>query len=563
MEMEFLNRLEIKLKEIYGDKYRSSYIDSFKELIELWSSFQWKEVKPISEKSIYLITYGDSIYRENKPTLASLHEFLNEKLAGIVTDVHVLPMFPYTSDDGFSVTNYREIQPKLGNWENIELLSKDYRLMFDFVANHISKESRWFQGYLNGEETYQDYFIPKDDSFDTSKVVRPRTSPLYHQYQGKNGVKTAWTTFSEDQVDLNFSYFPLLLEMTDILLLYASKGGTSIRLDAIGFIWKKSGTSSIHMPQAHAIIQLWRMILDYLQPNTQIITETNVPHQENISYFGDGTNEANMVYQFSLPPLVLFALTTHNSKKLSNWAEKIGKVSDTSTFFNFLASHDGIGMRPVEGILSEDEKELLVEKVKKNGGRISYKNNPDGTKSVYELNINYSDALMNEEDISEQMQVNKILAAHAILLSFIGVPAIYYHSILGSRNDLRGVQQSNINRRINREKLELQAIIKELGFDSRRKGIFEGLLDMITIRKQEKSFSPYAEQEVLHLGGNVFSLRRFCEKSEEEILFVVNVDSQPITIPIPATGVDLWSRQEVEEQIRLNPYQFMWIKQNK
>ncbi len=560
-KQELLTNIESKLREIYGKDYQDDYMNSFTELVETWSNFSWEEVSPVSEENVYLITYGDSIYEEGQPTLSSLHTFLNEKVKDTITDVHLLPMFPYTSDDGFSVKDYREIDSKLGDWEHIKGLSKDYRLMFDFVANHISKSSEWFQGYINGEEKYQNYFIPKDDSFDASQVVRPRTSPLYHEYQGEQGMKTAWTTFSEDQVDVNFRHFPVLVEMTDILLSYASKGGTSIRLDAIGFIWKKSGTTSIHLPEAHGIIQLWREVMDYFQPNTQIITETNVPHQENISYLGSGENEANMVYQFSLPPLVLFSLTTHNSEKLSDWAKTIGKVSDTATYFNFLASHDGIGMRPTEGILTEEEKSLLVEKVNENGGRVSYKNNSDGSQSVYELNINYSDALMNkEEDRTEDMQIHKMLAAHSILLSFIGVPAIYYHSLLGSHNDEEAVEESGINRRINREKLELQSILDELETNSRRKGIFEGLKRMIKIRQKEKAFSPYAEQEVIDLGRQVFALKRFSKDAGEEVFFVVNVDSKSVSVELPVTGQDLWSGKEVSGETELEPYQFMWIK---
>jgi glycosidase len=557
---ELLKNVEEKLRVIYGKDYQEDFMISFTELVEKWSDQSWETVTPISEKNVYLITYGDSIYEENQPTLSSLRTFLNSKVKDSITDVHLLPMFPYTSDDGFSVKDYRKIDSKLGDWENIKELSKDYRLMFDFVANHISKASEWFQGYINGDKKYQSYFIPKNDSFDASQVVRPRTSPLYHEYHGEQSAKTAWTTFSEDQVDVNFRHFPVLLEMTDILLSYASKGGTSIRLDAIGFIWKKSGTTSIHLPEAHAIIQLWREVVDYFRPNTQIITETNVPHKENISYFGDGTNEANMVYQFSMPPLVLFSLTTHNGETLTKWAKTIDNVSNVATYFNFLASHDGIGMRPTEGILSEEEKQLLVDKVISNGGRVSYKTNSDGSQSVYELNINYSDALMNkEEDTTEDMQIKKILAAHAILLSCIGVPALYYHSLLGSRNDEQAVEESGINRRINREKLELQTILDELETNSRRKGIFEGLKRMIDIRQREKAFSPYADQQVVELGSNLFALKRFSKETGEVVYLVVNLESKSVTVELPVTGQDLWSGKEVGGATELEPYQFMWI----
>lgn len=563
MSNAFNEKIESLLKEVYGETYDASYLEEMKALLQEWKQKDWKEDTPVSEKNVYLITYGDSIYEEGVPTLQTLQKFLKEQVGNKITDVHLLPMFPYTSDDGFSVTDYREIHPDLGDWSDLEKFSKDYQMMYDFVANHISKSSSWFQGYINGEAKYEKYFIPHDPSFDASNVVRPRTSPLFHEYEGKDGKKTAWTTFSEDQVDVNVAHFPLLREMTDILISYVYKGGTSIRLDAIGFLWKESGTSCIHLPQTHAVIQLWRVLLDELKQNTQIITETNVPHQENISYFGDGTNEAHMVYQFSLPPLVLFSLTTHNASKLTQWAKTIGKVSDNATYFNFLASHDGIGMRPTEGILTEEDKQLLVEKVERNGGRVSYKSNPDGTQSVYELNINYSDALVNkEEDLTEEQQINKMLAAHSILLSCIGVPAVYYHSLLGSRNDYKGLEESGINRRINREKLEYNRIVEELATDDRRKEIFASLTNMIEIRQAEKAFSPFAEQSVLELGEQLFGLKRENTETGDVVYFAVNVDANEAECRFggEVTGTNLLTGETVGADVTLKPYEFVWIK---
>ncbi|EZP75235.1 sucrose phosphorylase-like protein [Parageobacillus genomosp. 1] len=558
---DVLIQLEEKLKEIYGQQYRDEYLTAFQSLIERWEEKQWTESAPLSEKNVYLITYGDSIFEEGKPTLETLHTFLKEQVGDLITDVHLLPMFPYTSDDGFSVTDYRRIHPKLGDWEHIERFASDYRLMFDFVANHISKSSEWFQQYLKDDPKYEYYFIEKDPSFDTSRVIRPRTTPLFHEYQGVNGVKTVWTTFSEDQIDINFRHFPVLLEMTDILLEYAYKHGTSIRLDAIGFIWKESGTSCMHLPQAHAIIQLWRLVLDYFKPNTQIITETNVPHAENISYFGNGTNEAHMVYQFSLPPLVLYTFTVNHSRKLTEWAKTIEKVSEQATYFNFLASHDGIGMRPTEGILTEEEKQMLVQKVLKNGGRVSYKTNTDGSQSVYELNINYFDALINQDvDVTEQQQVQKMLAAHAILLSVIGVPAIYYHSLLGSRNDYKGLEESGINRRINREKLEYNRIVYELENNSRRKAIFNGLKRMIDVRRKQSAFSPYAPQKILELGDHVFALKRENGHTGESVYLVVNVTPNEVRVDLGVSGEDLLTGKKVNGSFTLSPYQFVWIK---
>ncbi|MGD6961036.1 alpha-amylase family glycosyl hydrolase [Fictibacillus phosphorivorans] len=556
--MSFPKKVENLLKTIYGEEFSSTYKDEIIKLVDGWKEKKWSETAPLSEKNVYLITYGDIIKEEGEPTLKTLNKFINEYAADEITDVHLLPMFPYTSDDGFSVVDYREIHPELGDWSDIERFSSDYRLMFDFVANHMSKSSKWFQGYLKGEAEYVNYFTSKEDGFDASNVVRPRTSPLFHEYEGG---KTAWTTFSEDQVDVNFKHFPALLEMTDILLNYANRGGTSIRLDAIGFMWKESGTTCIHLPQTHAIIQLWREILEELKLNTLLITETNVPHKENISYFGDGNNEAHMVYQFSLPPLVLHTLTTHDASKLTGWAKSIEKVSDSATYFNFLASHDGIGMRPTEGILTEDERSSLAKKVLSNGGRVSYKSNPDGTESPYELNINYMDALINkDEDTSEDMQVQKMLAAHSVLFSVMGVPAVYYHSLLGSENDYEGLESSGINRRINRQKFQYDEVVADLETSTRRQKVFTGLKRLIRTRQQETAFSPFASQSIVDLGKQVFSLIRRNEETDDTVLFVMNASNKLIDVELPFGGQDLWSGNSVERTVELVPYQFMWIK---
>ncbi|MCD7035687.1 sugar phosphorylase [Metabacillus sp. GX 13764] len=554
---KLLQDLKGKLQVIYGEDYEEDCHQAFEALVDKWAEKDWRPANRITEKNTYLIAYGDSIYEDGKPALSVLHRFLKEQAGGAITDVHLLPMFPYTSDDGFSVTDYRQIDPALGGWQEIEAFSKDYRLMFDFVANHISKSSSWFQQYLNDEGEYQNFFIPKENDFDDSQVVRPRTSLLFHEYEGKNGKKTAWTTFSEDQVDVNVKHWPVLIELTDILLTYAHKGGTSIRLDAIGFLWKESGTSCIHLPRTHEIIKLWRSMLDYFRPNAQLITETNVPHKENISYLGSGTDEANMVYQFSLPPLVLYALSKHDGSKLSQWASGIQKISENATFFNFLASHDGIGMRPTEGILTEEERQLLVEKTESNGGRVSYKANPDGSKTVYELNINYSEALVNkEEDVSLELQIQKTLAAHSILLSVVGVPAIYYHSLLGSKNDLEGLAETGINRRINREKLAYSLITEELEENSRRKNIFGSLKEMIALRQTQPAFSPYGEQEVLQLGKSVFALKR--GGSEKPVYFAVNLDVNETQVDFGIEGYDLIQKKSISGPVTLGPYQFIW-----
>jgi sucrose phosphorylase len=499
-----------------------------------------KNVTKPSEATTYLITYGDSFRDGTHAPLAVLRDVITEKLPDF-TDIHILPMFPYTSDDGFSVVDYLQINADFGDWSDVEKLSQERRLMFDFVCNHLSKSSSWFQKFFTEDKDFKNAFIKFDENFDSSKTTRPRTSPLFTEIDGKK----VWTTFSADQVDTNARDPKMLARLTEVLLEYVARGASSIRLDAIGFLWKASGTTSMHLPQTHEVIKLWRTLLDALAPNVQIITETNVPQADNISYFGNGMDEANMVYQFPLPPLVLHSFISGNSAALTKWAKTIKPVSDSATYFNFLASHDGIGLRPVEGILSNKERDEIAEEVLKNGGKVSYKNNPDGSQSPYELNINYLSALGSPE---------KMLAAHAILLSFLGIPAIYYHSIFGSKNDLQAVVESGINRRINREKLDKTALYESLKRDKDRQQIYEKLSNLIKLRKAEPAFNPYGQQEILDFGEKVFAVKR--KNADEEIFVAVNISNQPVSIAL--TGFDLVSQLTFSG--KLKPYQYVWLK---
>ncbi|EAD2405721.1 alpha-amylase [Listeria monocytogenes] len=556
MQTELVNQIEVKLRKIYQAAYQPAYLEKMLACAENYSNNTRGSIDTISEKNVYLIAYGDSIFEKNKHPLQTLNEFLQEYAQDVITDVHLLPIFPSTSDDGFSVTDYKQIDEQLGDWDDVQKMSENFRVMLDFVANHMSKSSDWFKRFSDNEAPYNQFSIEKDSQFDYKNVTRPRTSPLFHKYE--NG-KELWTTFSEDQLDLNVRNIDCLVALTDVLLFYASKQATSIRLDAIGFLWKTSGTTCMHLPETHEIISLWRLLIDELYPNLQIITETNVPHEENISYFGDGENEANMVYQFPLPPLVLHTFTCHDTTKLSKWAKSISQVSDTATYFNFLASHDGIGMRPATGILSDEEINSLVQKAVQNGGQVSYKDNADGTQSVYELNINYGEALQNlDEDTTEELVTKKIIAAHSILLTLQGVPAIYYHSLLGSKNDLVGYEESGINRRINREKLEKNQLVHELKTDTYRKTIFTSLKKLVQIRRNHTAFSPFATQEILDLGPDVFAIKR---ESEGECIYgIINVTSHDISKKVAFSGTNLLANQPVTSELELTAYEVVWIK---
>ncbi len=546
------------LTKLYGEQEAALTADKMEERFCRFEGMQprggW-----LTEKDSILITYGDTLVKEGEPGFATLHGFLKKHVGDAISTVHILPMFPYTSDDGFSVVDYKKINPDLGDWEDVKKLAADYHLMFDAVINHISKSSDWFQRYLRCEEPYKDYFITCDPDEDYSTVTRPRALPLLTKFETAEGEKYVWTTFSEDQIDLNCKCPEVLIEILDVLLTYARSGARLIRLDAVGFLWKEPGTTCMHLPNTHEVIKLARKVLEDYAPGTLLITETNVPHKDNISYFGNGKDEAQLVYQFPLPPLTMFSLLTGNAGRLTGWAQALDTPAPGTTYFNFLSSHDGVGVRPVEGILSKEEQQFLVDSALRNGGEVSYKDNGDGTKSPYELNINYQDALASPEE-SDEIRIKRFLAAETILLSMQGLPGIYIHSLLGSRNDYYGKSTSGIPRRINREKLKIEELEKALEGEGSRRIIFEELLRRLKIRARHPAFAPDSPQKVLSLDQRVFALERESVSGEEKITVYINVSGESVKIKNSfAGGLDILSGEKTGAETELKPYECKWF----
>ena len=560
-----IEKIREKVSFLYGDDCADAITADICKVMYEWHGKAPAYNSWVDEKTSYLITYGDSIQRKGENTLATMKTFADQYLKGVISNIHLLPMFPYTSDDGFSVVDYCKVDPALGTWDDLNHLADNFDLMYDCVINHISKSSDWFQNFLAGDEQYQDYFHDCDPALDYSTVTRPRTHPLLTPFTKADGSTAhVWTTFSEDQVDINFGSPKVLLESIRILLMYAANGGRSIRLDAIGFIWKALGSTCIHLEQAHEIIKIWRLVMDEVAPGALLISETNVPHAENVSYFGEG-DEVHMVYQFPLPPLTLHAFLREDSSALTGWAKGLTEEAMSAdfrnrkmTFFNFLASHDGIGVRPTEGILDDSERGFMAEEVLRKGGRVNFKKNTDGSQSPYELNINYLSAI-TEADDSDEIKARKFIAAQSLLLSFVGVPAIYYHSLLGSENDIAGMEESGINRRINREKLDIDTLTQELSVSgSLRARVYNELTRLLNIRQQQPAFSPASTQRVLDLGAGAFGLVR--GEGAGSVTYAVNVTAQPQSITLDMDGFELVCEQAIDRNITLQPGQFVWVR---
>jgi glycosidase len=576
----FCKGTEEKLKKHFSVIYGDTMVDECMRRIRM--HINKYNLEPSGKVSVHdvwthedhvLITYGDMVQPNTGEPVSKLskqHDFLKKTLKDSITTVHILPFFPSSSDDGFSVVDYRRVDERLGGWDDILEMSKDFRLMGDLVMNHISRYSDWFKNYLQKKEPYSDFFIEIDPESDLSMVTRPRSSPLLTPVHTKKGEKFVWSTFSDDQIDVNFANPDVLFEYLDIFFFYLSKGLSVIRLDAVAFIWKKLGTPSIHLEQTHEIVKLMRTMVDCFRPDSTIITETNVPHKENISYFGDG-DETHMVYQFSLPPLLLHAILTENAVYLTEWVKSLDKLPENCTYFNFTSSHDGIGVRPLEGLVPDDEFDNLVKDISKKGGFVSEKKNPDGSLSPYELNITYFDAFSGING-SQSEQERRFMCSQIISLSLKGVPGIYFHNFTATRNNLQGVSITGRYRTINRKKWYYDELTGELSDpDTTTYRIFNKMKDVISRRRKHPAFHPFGRQQVFELGSGLFCLLRWDPGRTEKVLVVANVTAKNKEVDFSESEVPLKQGSEysdilTEEKMvingktRLNPYQVIWIK---
>jgi sucrose phosphorylase len=568
-------RVRTLLAEIYGQETGDSLLPDLISVLNKYRGHIPNSLESgLSERGAILITYADQVQEAGRPGLASLAEFCEEYLKGLVSGVHILPFYPWSSDDGFSVIDYEIVAPQYGTWEDIRRLGKSFRLMLDAVVNHASEESAWFQGFLQDDLEYKEFFIEVNGNPDLSQVVRPRALPLLTEFSGRGGPRKLWTTFSADQIDLNYHNPKVLLKVLDILLFYASQGAQFVRLDAIAYLWKEPGTTCINLRQTHLIVQLMRAVLDEVAPYVMLVTETNVPNVENLSYFGDGSNEAQLVYNFPLPPLVLYAFQTGDASALAGWVATLKLPSERVTFLNFLASHDGIGLNPVRGLLRESEIEALAQRIEAGGGHISSKTNANGTQSPYELNANYFDALhATDGQVEPAQDVDRFVTAHAILLAFRGVPVIYFHSLFGSRGWPEGVRQTQKYRSINREKLRRDELEGELAKnDSLRARIFSRISRLLTIRREHACFAPQTPQRVLESGPGIFALVREEEGTGRAVLCIHSVSRQATTVRLDLSGSVLGGAPRLHDLISgrqlpggnpltmaLAPYESLWL----
>lgn len=572
---KLLARVEHHLQCIYGDLLEAGQPRELAQQLFQLMAFERQLQKPASHRNIWdqsdvaIITYGDSLQREGEAPLQTLQHFLREELADTVNTVHILPFFPWSSDDGFAVMEYTEVNSSLGDWQDIEAIAAQFRLMADLVVNHGSSRSRWFEQFIQDQEPGRQMFFCASPEDDLSAVVRPRTSELLRKVETRAGSKYVWCTFGHDQVDFDFRNPLVLCEFVKIIRHYLDRGVSVFRLDAVAFLWKQAGTTSINLEQTHEIVRLLRTLISHADRDAIIITETNIPNRENLSYFGNA-NEAHCVYNFSLPPLLVNALVSGSCRHLKTWMMGMPPAQSGTCYFNFIASHDGIGLRPAEGLLSDQEIDDFVALMQDHGGRVSWRSLDNGITRPYEINISLVDALAGTVSGRDQWQLQRFVCAHTIMLALEGIPAIYIHSFLGTGNDYQRLEHSGHNRHINRHQWdydELQDLLQQ--GDSQHRQLLDGIKRLVAIRRRQPAFHPNATQFTMHLGDQVFAFWRQSIDRKQSIFCLNNLSHQPQDVAlsdINLVGMDCWrdliGDQELAEDssvLRLQPYQCVWL----
>ena len=359
------------------------------------------------------------------------------------------------------------------------------------------------------------------------------------------------------------------------------------------------------MPETHEVVKLLRDLVDAVAPGTILLTETNVPHEENVSYFGHG-DEAHMVYQFSLAPLLLEALLSGDAGALAGWLARQQPFPAGCTALNFTASHDGIGVRPLEGILPPDRFARLIAAMRARGARLSTRRAADGMDVPYEINATYFSALGPPTHVAEPVataesiaaaapremsshpdvrrpddafHVARFLASQAVMLALRGIPAIYFHSLVGTPNDVEGVERTGQARAINRRKFtraELDARLADSrGVPAR---VLDGMRRLLAVRILQPAFHPDAPQTPLATGApGVLGFLREAIDGSQRVVVLANCSDRSAradwraaltqaAFDEPARDVgttrDLLDSHAapVDSPIELGPYQVRWLE---
>ncbi|WP_288250328.1 sugar phosphorylase [uncultured Prochlorococcus sp.] len=554
-EINFISTQLLQILDNFSEK------SSFEEIS---NNERWNQSHSV------LITYADSIYKNGEPTLITLRDLLSNHFGSLSRVIHILPFLKSTSDGGFAVSSYDSLEEKFGDWNDLKSISKNHVLMADLVLNHVSSSHQWVQQFIKSQELGISNVFSPEQNLDWSNVVRPRSSSLFSQINTENGPKQVWTTFGPDQIDLNWQNPKMSLEFLNLIILYLSNGVKWLRLDAVGFIWKESGTTCLHLPKAHSIVKILRILLNDLLDDGVLITETNVPQKENLSYLVP-KDEAHMAYNFPLPPLLLEAIITSRADILNSWISDWPELPYDTTLFNFTASHDGVGLRALEGLMNEQRIKDLLINCEKRGGLVSHRRLSNGEDKPYELNISWWSAMEDSSRDSNRFQFERFILTQLLVMALKGVPAFYLPALLASENDIKSFSMTGQRRDLNREKFKSDNLVSVLNNpESNANKNLKCLRNAMDLRSELEQFHPRSEMECLSKGrsdivvikrGNgpksIFAIHNM---TENKINYQLNDYDLPEIKDNDFNMKDFLASTKYNwKNISLDPFQVIWL----
>ncbi|MGD8356862.1 MAG: alpha-amylase family glycosyl hydrolase [Lysobacterales bacterium] len=525
-----------------------------------------------------------------------------------VNMLHVMPILkcpPGASDGGYAVSDFRNVDERVGSLEDVRELARKLRqremlLTLDVVVNHVSDQHEWAELAREGHEKYQDYFyvfqdreIP--DMFEeTMPEIFPETSPGNFTWDEKMG-KWVMTVFNHYQWDLNYSNPAVFIEMLDILLFWANQGADILRLDAVAFLWKKLGTTCQNEREAHLILQLLKDCCQVTAPGVLFIAEAIVAPVEIIKYFGEDAviaKECEIAYNATFMALLWDAVATKNTRLLEQGIRNLPDKLDRATWLNYIRCHDDIGLGFDDadviraGYEPRAHRRFLVDYFTGEWDDSLARGQPFGrNEKSGDARISGSlaslagleAALERGDDKEIQQRIDLILLLHGMIMSFGGIPLLYYGDEIGTQNDFSYMDDEakrGDTRWIHRpvmdwDKAELRNV---QGTPEQR--IYSGLERMIAVRKSTKAFADYNNRALISTGNpHLFVFMRSDPLGfGEDVLVIGNFDHSPQSLTLSDLGNrgffeygklrDLCSGQSpylFKDQLVIPPYGFYWL----
>lgn len=436
--------------------------------------------------AVQLITYVDRLGRGRVP---DLHALLRSELAGLFGGVHLLPFYhPFDgADAGYDPIDHRQVDPRLGTWDDIRRLAADVPVMADLIVNHVSADSPEFQDFLRHgrRSAHAGLFLTQARVFprpptaaEVAAIFSPRGRPPFSSFQlGDGTTEVLWTTFTDKQVDLDVTHPAGRAYLRSILDRFHAAGIGMIRLDAAGFAVKQAGTRCFMLPQTYAFIA--ELAAEARALGMEVLIETHGYYLDQLEV----ARQVDRIYDFALPALVLHALQCGDSRPLRRWLEVSPRNAVT-----VLDTHDGIGVtdagpdlqdptrRP--GLLTAAEVDAVVGRIHADSGGASRRASGSAADNVdlYQVNCTFFDALGGRE--------LAYLVARAIQFFVPGIPQVYYVGLLAGSNDLERLARTGVGRDINRHAYAEAELAAEL-----RRPVVQALLGLIRLRNAHPAFS--------------------------------------------------------------------------